>query len=181
MGTMRMISGEIETSNGAAAPTRGNGSAMQARRKGRTHRWRTGAPPPALMAPPDRPDGPFDFDGFHARLRWACQGRRYAEVGRLTRTNRETVRRYLRRDGPSGPSIAFIARLCRVSGLSADWLLVGRLPVWADALPRAHARGAEPGPGALLTELNRRIEDLSGVVERMEDTSPPVSRSARRA
>jgi hypothetical protein len=57
-----------------------------------------------------------------ARLRTAAGSRMFSTLAQLTDCNSETVRRYMRKGKPSA---FFMARLCRVLGISPEWLLWG--------------------------------------------------------
>ncbi len=60
---------------------------------------------------------------LHARLA-ECQGDRpISEIARLTDSNHETTRRYLR--GISDPVPCFLASFCDVTGTSLEWLMRG--------------------------------------------------------
>ncbi len=59
------------------------------------------------------------------RLRLAIGEERYAEIGRRTGFPSETVRRHLTR---GAPSLTFVARVCEVWDLNANWVLFGLGP-----------------------------------------------------
>jgi len=90
---------------------------------------------------------------LHERLAAVAGDRSYRELGRLTETNAETVRRYMR---GQAPSVEFVARLCRATGTSATWLLTGEGPRRdADAQAAALERG---DPDELLAAFAGTIE-----------------------
>lgn len=68
----------------------------------------------------------FESSAAHLleRLREVCGGRSYRQIARDTGNHPETVRRYV--NGRSTPSTDFIASICEVYCVSADWLVCGR-------------------------------------------------------
>lgn len=63
------------------------------------------------------------YDALRVRLRSAARGRTCREIGELTGTNAETVRRYLR---TGRPCVRFLAAFCEAFELDLDWALFGR-------------------------------------------------------
>jgi transcriptional regulator with XRE-family HTH domain len=100
---------------------------------------------------------------LHARLRAAVGSRTYREVGDLTRTNSETVRRYLL--GQS-PSVEFLSALGAALNLNAEWVLTGRGPMHRSDV-RGHAL-KEANPHELLNAVAETLERLITRVERLE-------------
>lgn len=100
---------------------------------------------------------------LHERLVLAVGQRSIRHVGELTGTNHETVRRYL---SGQPPSAEFLAALCRVLGLNANWLLTGRGPMKVEEV-RLEALRESPAPD-LLTALAATVENLLDRVERVE-------------
>lgn len=62
--------------------------------------------------------------GLSERLTIVCGEMSYAEFGRATGFNHETVRRYVQ--GQCTPPPEFLAQLCESFGYSPTWLLLGR-------------------------------------------------------
>lgn len=60
---------------------------------------------------------------LQVRLAQAQSSRPIAEIARLTDTNHETTRRYLR--GLSDPVPSFLVSFCDATGTSLDWLMRG--------------------------------------------------------
>lgn len=89
--------------------------------------------------------------------------RTYREIGELTNTNSETVRRYM--SGQS-PSVEFVASLCRRLNVSSEWLLTGRGPVKLTELKMQALREADAGE--LLTAMATTMEKLLERVDRLE-------------
>jgi transcriptional regulator with XRE-family HTH domain len=87
----------------------------------------------------------------------------YRQVSDQTGTNAETVRRYLQ---GHAPSVEFVAALCRVFGISADWLLTGRGPMKAADL-KTHVLG-DSSAGELFTAVADNLERLLARVDRIE-------------
>lgn len=100
---------------------------------------------------------------MHDRLLAAVGSRTYRQVGDLTNTHPETVRRYLQ--GQS-PSVEFVAALSKALSLNADWILTGQGPMKRDQL-KAHAL-ATADTSELLTAMSETLERLIGRVERVE-------------
>lgn len=103
--------------SGSPAPNSRPPASSQARSGGVEHA-RTGQAVSAAALPPS-----ISFRcQLAGRLREAVAGRSNRFVATHTGYNEETVRRYLR-DG--GPSAEFLAAVCRVFGVNAEWLLLG--------------------------------------------------------
>ena len=88
----------------------------------------------------------------------------------MTDTHPETVRRYMQGHAPSA---AFLTNMCRVLGVSGEWILTGRGPMKCTDL-RSHALN-EAKPSELLTavadtmtDLCERVDQLEQVVQRIE-------------
>jgi transcriptional regulator with XRE-family HTH domain len=101
--------------------------------------------------------------GIHERLQSIVGQRSSRHIGDLTGTNHETVRRYL-----TGhvPSVEFLQALCKVFGVSGEWLLTGKGPVRAVEIRGEALRDA--GAGELLTALSAAVERLIERVDRLE-------------
>lgn len=107
---------------------------------------------------------------LHERLAAVAGDRSFRELGRLTGTNAETVRRYMR---GQAPSVDFVAGLCRVTGTSPTWLLTGEGPRHAADARLSTMRGADPGEllAAFAGTIERavdRLESLERYVQSLE-------------
>jgi transcriptional regulator with XRE-family HTH domain len=121
--------------------------------------------PVVLLAAADHLNGDTRMDEslLHTRLRAAVGSRSYREIGDLTGTNSETVRRYML--GQS-PSVEFLTGLCGALSLNAEWVLTGRGPMHRGEV-RGHAL-REANPHELLTAVAETLERLLERVERVE-------------
>lgn len=88
-----------------------------------------------------------------SRLSVAAAGRRTAEVAIRTGVSMASVSRYIR-ERP--PPLSFIAEFCRVFGVSADWLLLGRGPCRLTDVTRWAQESA--GAADLFVALGARVE-----------------------
>lgn len=93
----------------------------------------------------------------------AAGERTFRHLGELTRTNSETVRRYM---SGQAPSAEYLASFCEALGVNADWLLTGRGPM-KRAEVRAHAL-QQADPAELLSAMAQTLERLIERVERIE-------------
>lgn len=100
---------------------------------------------------------------MHDRLRVAVGDRTYREIGKLTETHAESVRRYMQ--GQS-PSVEFLAGLCGALGVSGDWLLTGEGPMRQSEI-RDHAL-REAGTPDLLRAMSETVSRLIDRVDRLE-------------
>lgn len=89
--------------------------------------------------------------------------RTYRQLGDLTETNHETVRRYMLGQAPSAE---FLAATCAALDINAQWLLVGRGPMKGTDI-RAHALG-EANVSELLSAMSATLERLMDRVDRLE-------------
>lgn len=113
------------------------------------------------MAPSKRAttrDDPTHDHGILSRLREVCVGRSFGEVGRLTGTCSETVRRYLR--GISPPPFDFVRKVGEVFGCSGDWLLYGRDDAIGEHAP-LHPSVRRAATKAYLATLEERLHELA--------------------
>jgi transcriptional regulator with XRE-family HTH domain len=107
---------------------------------------------------------------FHDRLNQAVGETSYRQLGTLTETHPETVRRYMQGQAPSA---AFMTNLCQNLGISGEWLLSGQGPMKVRDI-RSHAlKHADPNElmGAIantLTQLIERVDRLDRFVQMME-------------
>ena len=100
---------------------------------------------------------------LHERLNLLMGKRTYREIGELTNTNSETVRRYM---SGQTPSVEFVASLCRRLNVSSEWLLTGRGPVKLTELKMQALREADAGE--LLQAMATTMEKLLERVDRLE-------------
>lgn len=101
--------------------------------------------------------------GLHDRLRIASGRRSFKEIGHLTGTHPETVRRYMQ---GQFPGVEFVAAFCTQLGLNGEWLLTGRGAMKVEDV-RAHAL-REANASELLTAIAATLERLIDRVERIE-------------
>lgn len=96
------------------------------------------------------------------RLKQTAGGVTFRQIARLTGTNPETTRRYMR----SGcPSAQFVARFAEAFQVSTDWLLLGVKSSQIEAAP-LKSKGEAGSP----------VEALKEVVARAGERSRPVRR-----
>tara|TARA_Y100001933_G_scaffold72643_1_gene74187 strand:+ start:476 stop:985 length:510 start_codon:yes stop_codon:yes gene_type:complete len=97
---------------------------------------------------------------LHDRLRIAAGERTYRQLGKLTDTHPESVRRYLQ---GQAPSVEFLTNFCASLELNGSWLLTGEGPM----------HGHEVQPHALRTadtpDLLRALSDTVSVLIRRVD------------
>lgn len=103
------------------------------------------------------------FTPLHERLRIAAGSRTYRQLGDLTGTNHETVRRYMLGQAPSAE---FLAAVCEALDINAQWLLVGAGAMKGTQI-RAHALG-EAKVSELLSAMSTTLERLMERVDRLE-------------
>ncbi|MFK7760404.1 MAG: hypothetical protein AB8C13_10735 [Phycisphaerales bacterium] len=107
---------------------------------------------------------------FHDRLNLAVGETSYRQLGDVTNTHPETVRRYMQGQAPSA---AFMTSLCQNLGISGEWLLSGKGPMKVRDM-RSHAlKTADPNElmGAIantLTHLIERVDRLERFVQSVE-------------
>jgi len=100
---------------------------------------------------------------IHDRMNAAAGERTFRHLGELTRTNSETVRRYM---SGQAPSAEYLASFCEALAVNAGWLLTGRGPMkLADV--RTHAL-RQADPAELLSAMAETLERLIDRVERIE-------------
>jgi transcriptional regulator with XRE-family HTH domain len=117
---------------------------------------------------------------FHDRLNTAVGDTSYRQLGTLTDTHPETVRRYMQGQAPSA---VFMTNLCRNLGISGEWLLSGQGPMKVRDIKTHALKHADPNElmGAIantLTQLIERVDRLDRFVQMMETklnaTSGPI-------
>ncbi|MBO6514101.1 MAG: hypothetical protein JJ974_09065 [Phycisphaerales bacterium] len=107
---------------------------------------------------------------FHDRLNLAVGDTSYRQLGTLTDTHPETVRRYMQGQAPSA---AFMTNLCRSLGISGEWLLSGQGPMKVrdmrtHALKHADANELMGAIANTLTQLIERVDRLERFVQGIE-------------
>jgi transcriptional regulator with XRE-family HTH domain len=100
---------------------------------------------------------------LHHRLRAAAADRSYRELGDLTATHPETVRRYMQ---GAAPSVEFLSAFAGALGVSVEWLLTGAGAMRSKDL-RPHVL-REASVTELLNAMAQTIERLIMRVERLE-------------
>lgn len=100
---------------------------------------------------------------LHQRLKAAIGRRTFRELGTLTSTHPETVRRYMQ---GHAPSVEFLATLAAALKINGEWLLTGRGPMFAADIKDHALRDANPGE--LLAAVAATLEKLTERVERIE-------------
>lgn len=83
----------------------------------------------------------YTSGNMHDRLKMAVGDLSYRELGTLTDTHPETVRRYMQGHAPSA---SFLSKLCLELGISGDWILSGKLPVKTADIPDHVLERIEP-------------------------------------
>ncbi len=107
---------------------------------------------------------------FHDRLNLAVGETSYRQLGAITETHPETVRRYMQGQAPSA---AFMTNLCRNLGISGEWLLSGHGPMKVrdmrtHALKNADANELMGAIANTLTQLIERVDRLERFVQVIE-------------
>lgn len=106
---------------------------------------------------------PVEPSNLHQRLRAAAADRSYRELGELTNTHPETVRRYMH---GGAPSVEFLSVFANALGVSVDWLLTGAGAMRSKDLKPHVLR--EASVTELLNAMAQTIERLIMRVERLE-------------
>lgn len=100
---------------------------------------------------------------LHERMTAAAGRLSFRELGDLTGTHPETVRRYMQ---GQAPSVEFLTRLCAERAISATWLLTGRGPMHQNDVRSEALREADTSE--LLGAMAESLEALLARVERLE-------------
>jgi len=100
---------------------------------------------------------------FHKRLLFVAGEYSLKELGKITETPPETVRRYM---NGAVPSTAFVTKLCSGLGVSGAWLLLGTKPMMTEDL--AHYTLKKAKPEQLMSALTELLIDMSERLERLE-------------
>lgn len=107
---------------------------------------------------------------LHERLQAVAGQMTFRQLGELTQTHPETVRRYMQ---GQAPSVEFLAAICVHLGVSGEWILTGRGPMRATdmkahALKQANAAELLNAMATTLERLHERVERLELFVNTME-------------
>lgn len=105
----------------------------------------------------------MELTTLHQRLRVAASDRSYREIGELTATHPETVRRYMH---GGAPSVEFLSAFANTMGVSVEWLMTGTGTMRTRDL-RGHVL-REANVTELLNAMAQTLERLILRVERLE-------------
>lgn len=110
------------------------------------------------------------MSAFHDRLNLAVGDTSFRQLGAITDTHPETVRRHMQGQAPSA---AFMTNLCRNLGISGEWLLSGQGPMKVrdmrtHALKNADANELMGAIANTLTQLIERVDRLERFVQVIE-------------
>lgn len=105
----------------------------------------------------------MDLSALHERLHAVAGNLTYRALAEATGHHPETVRRYMQGQSPSAE---FLASMCGVFDLNAQWLIMGRGPIKRSEA-RAHAL-REANPAELLNAIAEALEKLAERVDRLE-------------
>lgn len=108
-------------------------------------------------------NGSVDLSPLHERLLAAAGNRSYRQLADLTRTSKESARRYMT---GTPPPADFLVGFCAALGINGDWLLTGRGPMYAREVER-HVL-TEAGPTDLMAAMAARVESILNRLERLE-------------
>lgn len=100
---------------------------------------------------------------IHDRLRHAAGERTYRQLGKLTETHPESVRRYMQ---GQAPSVDFLTKFCQALEINASWLLTGNGPM-GDKDVQPHALRSANTPD-LLRALSDTVSVLISRIDRLE-------------
>ena len=95
------------------------------------------------------------------RIRAVCGDRSMQEIGRLTGTHPETVRRYLR--GLTPARAEFLASVASTFGVSAEWLLHERGSQTQSGVLESALRAATTRQ--LTAALAQRLDEIKGALD----------------
>ncbi|MBZ0170913.1 MAG: hypothetical protein K8E66_00895 [Phycisphaerales bacterium] len=102
-------------------------------------------------------------NGLHERLKVAAGECTYRQLGKMTGTHSESVRRYMQ---GQPPSVEFLTGLCATIGINDDWLLTGQGPMQQSEI-RDHAL-RDAGTPDLLRAMSDTVSTLIERVDRLE-------------
>ncbi len=105
----------------------------------------------------------MELSPLHERLRSVVAGQSYRQLGELTGSNAETIRRYVT---GQAPSVEFLSAICDRFMINGEWLLTGRGPMRRQEI-RKHAL-QEASAAELLNAMATTLERLTERVERLE-------------
>jgi len=100
---------------------------------------------------------------FHDRLILAAGDLSFRQLGEITETHPETVRRYM---NGHAPSTVFLSKLCLNLGISGEWLLSGQEPMMTRDVPLYTLKNAKPDQ--LMLAVSELLVDLADRLERTE-------------
>ncbi|HED54466.1 MAG TPA: hypothetical protein ENJ00_09755 [Phycisphaerales bacterium] len=104
-----------------------------------------------------------DVTDLAARLREITNGLNYPQIASKHGISSETARRYLR-DGK--PSVQFVISLARSSGVSLDWLLLGRGPRFNSEVD--HLRHKQDNASKIAQRALTQIHEMRAYVKRTD-------------
>lgn len=101
-------------------------------------------------------------DTITQRLQSALGDTTYSQLGQLTDTHPETVRRYM---NGHAPSAAFLSKVATEFGVSGEWLITGNGPMLSRDIPKYVLNNAQPdvlmnAVAQLVVYLNKRIDAI---------------------
>ena len=100
---------------------------------------------------------------FRDRLILVAGELSFRELGKITETSPESVRRYM--NGHT-PSTVFVSKLCSGLGVSVGWLLLGNLPMMTLDVPHYIMKNANPEQ--LMAAVTAMLVDMAERLERLE-------------
>lgn len=105
----------------------------------------------------------MEANGLHERMKIAAGERTYRQIGKLTSTHAESVRRYMQ---GQAPSVEFLSALCAALEINGSWLLTGQGPMNDHEIQPFALRAA--GTPDLLRALSDTVSVLIRRVDRLE-------------
>ncbi len=105
-----------------------------------------------------------DTNLFHDRLLLAAGDLSFRQLGEITETHPETVRRYM---NGHAPSTAFLSKLCLNLGISGEWLLAGKNPMKTRDIPLHTLQHASAEQ--LMLAISELLVDLSSRLTKNEE------------
>ncbi len=113
---------------------------------------------------------------FHQRLTEAAGKISYRQLGKITETHPETVRRYMQGQTPSA---TYIQSFCDALQISSDWLLTGEGPknrgeIRTHALKNADASELLVAIADTLAAMNSRVEMMEQFMQSIENRLEPA-------
>ncbi len=110
---------------------------------------------------------------LHDRLNLAIGDTSYRQIGSLTETHPETVRRYM---NGHAPSATFLSNVARNFGISGEWLLTGNGPMRTRDIPSYVLGNSQPeivmkALTQLLVSLNERVDQVDQRTSMKQESS----------